>query len=477
MNENKFYITTSIAYTNAKPHIGYALELVQADTLARYWRSKLGKDNTYFLTGTDDHGIKIHETAQKKGIDTKKFVNDNIKGFKDLAKKLTISNNDFISTSDQKKHWDGAKKMWKLLDKSGDIYKKEYEGLYCVGCEAYLTKRDLVDGKCPNHDKKPELVREENYFFKLTKYKDRIKDFIKKDTIKIVPEERKNELLNILEEMEDVSFSRPSNKLPWGIPVPGDSSQTMYVWCDALTNYISALGFGKEKHDKLDKFWPADVHVIGKDILKFHAIYWPAMLISAGLTLPKEIFVHGWITSGGKKMSKTLGNVIDPIEVIEKYGEDALRYYLLREIPATGDGDFTWERFEEVYNGELANELGNLVNRVVKMSGKYSIKFKVKSEYFKENGNLLKLENFDFKGAIEDVWTEVRALNEFIEKNKPWELAKDDEKKLEAVLTEAQNKLYEIAFGLAIFMPETAEKIKRQLDTLKAEPLFPRIEK
>lgn len=469
----KKYITTSIAYTNAKPHIGYALELVQADVIARYYRDQ--KNDVFFLTGTDDHGIKIFRSAEEKKITPKQFVDGNIKEFKELVKKLNISNDRFISTSDKKAHWPGAQKLWKRLEEKGDIYKKSYEGMYCVGCEAYLTKRDLVDGKCTNHNKKPEVVKEENYFFKLTKYKDQIINKIKSDELKIVPVSRKNEVLNILAELEDVSFSRPKEKLPWGIPVPGDESHVMYVWCDALSNYLTGLGYGQKDETNFEKFWPADIHCIGKDILRFHAAIWPAMLLSAGLKLPKTIFVHGWITSEGKKMSKSLGNVVDPFEIIEKYGTDALRYYLLKEISATGDGNFSQKRFDEVYNGELANELGNLVMRVIVLSKKANIKnWKKKIFKSKYSGNI---EKYNFSQYLDDIWNKIiREQNKRIESTKVWELLKKNPKQAKIILIDSLNWLEFIAYYLEPFLPETAEKIQKQVVNLEAEPLFPRIQ-
>jgi len=475
MNKN-FYITTSIAYVNARPHIGYALELVQADILARYHR-EIG-ENVFFLTGTDDHGIKIERKAKELKIPINDFVRENIKAFKNLSKKLHISNDDFISTSDQKKHWPGATTLWRKLVEAGDIYKKKYEGFYCVGCEAFKKETDLVDGKCPDHGKAPEKIQEENYFFRLTKYTAKIKQLITDNKLAINPESKKNETLNILDNIEDVSFSRPKKKLSWGIPVPGDESQMMYVWCDALSNYISALGYGTKEDDKFRKFWPANIHVIGKDILKFHTIYWPAMLLSAGLKLPKEIFVHGHITADGQKMSKSLGNVIDPFEVIKKYGADALRYYLLREIPATGDGDFSAKKFDEVYNTELANELGNLVNRIIVMRKNFQLpifNFQSITNFQFSNKMQRLIEKYKFNEAIKEIWEEIRKANQFIEENKPWELAKTDKEKLKEVMNELNKQLLTINNQLEIFLPDTAKKIQQQLETQKPEVLFPRI--
>ncbi|MCL5795691.1 MAG: methionine--tRNA ligase, partial [Patescibacteria group bacterium] len=420
-------------------------------------------------TGTDDHGIKIYRSAQKAKITPKQFVDKNIQIFKKLTKAIQISNNDFISTSDQKKHWAGVQKIWLELKKSGDIYKKKYKGLYCVGCESYILKRDLIDGKCPIHQKEPEVIEEENYFFKLSKYKSIIKEKIESDELKIIPMERKHEVLNVIDHLEDISFSRPKEKLPWGIPVPDDESQVIYVWCDALSNYITALGYGTKNVEKFKKFWPADIHCVGKDILKFHAIFWPAILLSIKFPLPKNIFVHGFITSEGKKMSKSIGNVVDPFELTKKYGVDSLRYYLIREISATGDGDFSQRRFEELYDNELANDLGNLVNRVIVMTNKYDIKLKTQSSKVKtitQNPKIDKLiENLKFDEALKEIWKQ----------NKPWELVRTDPKKLQKVLLELVGMLHAICYMLHVFLPSTSAKIESQLQTLNPEPLFPRI--
>ncbi|MCK4525214.1 MAG: methionine--tRNA ligase, partial [Candidatus Andersenbacteria bacterium] len=366
--KSKFYITSSIAYANAAPHIGFAMEICQADVLARYHQMK--GDDVFFLSGMDENGSKAKKTAQEKGRNTQEFVNEISAKFQLLLDTLNISNNDFIRTTDQKRHWPAAQKLWNKLVETGDIYKGSYEGYYCVGCEAYLTEKDLVDGKCPNHQKAPEKIKEENYFFKLSKYSDQIREKIESDELEILPESRKNEILSMIKGgLRDVSFSRPKTVLDWGVPVPNDKTQTMYVWCDALTNYISALGY-ENNSEKFQKYWPADIHVIGKDILRFHTAIWPAMLLSIGLPLPKKIFVHGFITSDGKKMSKSVGNVIDPFEVIDKYGVDALRYYLLKEIPSGGDGDFSYKRFEELYQADLANGIGNLTARIITLGVK-----------------------------------------------------------------------------------------------------------
>lgn len=464
--KQKFYITTSIAYTNMLPHVGFALELVQADVLARYHRAS-GKD-AFFLTGTDEHGRKVAEAAEKAGKSPSRFSSEIAQRFKALTRVLNLSNDNFIRTSDKKTHWPVVKKVWLGLRKKGDIYKKKYKGAYCVGCEAFITKKDLQEGKCPIHRKEPEIIEEENYFFRLSKYSKKIEEAIKKDEIRIIPESRKKEMLSFLRQgLEDVSFSRPSKDLQWGVPVPGDKSQTVYCWADALTNYLSGAP-GR---------WPADVQCIGKDIQKFHCLIWPGMLLSLGLPLPETIFVHGFITVGGQKMSKSLGNVIDPFELVKKYGADPVRYFLLREIPATEDGDFTHEKFVQRYNADLAKGLGNLVARVVTLS---SAK-KVQMPRSKTAPGLKKqiivagkrhkeaLKEFRFNEALMAIWELIGFCDKYVETERPWEKGKQQ------VIGELLSAVREIALLLEPFLPETSEKIFRQLDNQQSRPLFPRI--
>ena len=487
MRSKKFYVTTSIAYTNSIPHIGFALEVVQADVIARYRRSQ-GKD-VFFLTGTDEHGAKIVKAAIEAQKNPKEFTDQISSQFRKLADILNLSISDFIRTTDQKKHWPSVKKVWQKLKKNGDIYKKQYYGLYCVGCEAFITKKDLIEGKCAIHKTASEVVEEENYFFKLSKYQNQIKKAIKEEKLKIIPERRKNEMLSFISQgLEDVSFSRPRKNLKWAIPVPDDDSQTIYVWADALVNYISALGYEKNS-PKFKKFWPADVHCIGKDILRFHATIWPGMLLSLGSPLPKNIFVHGFITSGGQKMSKSLGNVVDPFELVKKYGSagspqagtDAVRYFLLREIPPVEDGDFTFEKFEARYNADLAKGLGNLVSRVIALCGK----LKIKNEKAKTTIKNLKLkkfirqtrkkcskalDEFKFNEALAVIWDLISYCDKYIEQTRPWEQSKNQRTAIKELLFALGN----IAELLEPFLPETAGKIKAQLKTLQSKPLFPR---
>jgi methionyl-tRNA synthetase len=460
---SKFYITTSIAYVNAPPHIGFALELLQADVLARYHRLK-GED-VWFLTGTDEHGMSVFRSADKANLSPQEFVDKISQIFRNLTKKLHISNDDFIRTSDKVRHWPSVIKFWEKLLESDNLYKKKYKGWYCVGHESFVKKSDLVDGKCPLHKTFPEEIEEENWFFKLTKYKKIIRNIIEKSELKIIPESRTKEVLNLLDDAEDISFSRPITSLKWGIPVPNDSEQIMYVWADALTNYISALGYN-ENHEKFNKFWPADIHLIGKDILRFHAIYWPAMLLAAGLPLPKSIYVHGFITVEGEKMSKTIGNVIDPFDLIEKYGSEATRYFLLREIASTEDGDFSYKKLEERYNGDLANGLGNLINRVAmliqnNMNG--LLIYSEKNLEMKINNNDNKyekaIEDFRLHDAVSEIWKIITRANQYIDEQKPWIQVKENQKEFLKTMSSLVALIQNIAFLLKPFLPVTSEKI------------------
>ena len=481
----KFYITSSIAYTNMFPHLGFSLEVVQADVIARYHRL-LGED-VFYLTGTDEHGRKVMEAAKKSGKSPKEFCDEISAKFRDLKRILNLSNDDFIRTTDKKRHWPTVKKVWLKLKENGDIYKKKYKGLYCLGCEAFITKKDLKNGKCVVHQKEPEIIEEENYFFRLSKYSKEIEKIIKNNKIKIIPLGRKNEILNFIKQgLEDISFSRPRKDLKWGIPVPSDSTQTIYCWADALTNYISIIGYEKED-EKFRKYWPADVHCIGKDIQKFHCAIWPGMLLSLGLSLPKTIFVHGFITVGGQKMSKSLGNVISPFELVEKYGTDAVRYFLLREIPPTEDGDFTYEKFEKKYNSDLAAGLGNLVARVITLAKKNPkseitnpkqiLNPKFQKEIDKTWRNYKKaLAEFKFNEALIAIWDLISFCDKYIDKEKPWEIKNQKSKiKNQKVISDLLMAIKNIAELLQPFLPETSGKIFQQLKTKKSEILFPRL--
>lgn len=474
---NKFYITTAIPYVNAAPHIGHALEFVQTDVIARYHRL-LGQD-VILLSGGDENALKNVQAAQKAGVPIQKFIDSNTQLFKELAEKLHVQFDVFQKGSDTEKHFKSSQNLWKLCDKNGDIYKKEYEGLYCVGCETFYTQDELdSNSECFEHPgKKLDLISESNYFFRLSKYQQQLIDLISSDQLKIVPGTRKNEVLSFLKNpLQDISISRSNERARnWGVPVPNDTSQRIYVWFDALNIYQSGIGFGWNE-EKYKNYWPADVHVIGKGITRFHAIYWPAFLLSAKLKTPKSLFVHEYFTVNGQKMSKTLGNVIDPIELINKYGADGLRYYFLARFSPFNDGDFSEKDFKVVYNADLANGLGNLVSRVAKLSEKISLAGHDHdhSEFSPEYIKLI--EDYRFNEILEVVWQHIHGVDKFINDNEPWKIT--DEKKLTDVLQGAVHEIMLIAFEIAPFLPETAEKIRKQFSetTISSQsPLFPRI--
>jgi methionyl-tRNA synthetase len=408
---------------------------------------------------------------------------------KELDKLLNISYDDFIRTTDKKRHWPGVRFVWQKMTQKGDLYKSKYQGHYCSGCEAYLSEKELIDGKCIYHKQKPEFLDEENYFFRLSQYSDKLAKLIKGNKVKIVPASRKNEVLNIIKSgLKDISFSRSKAVLPWGIPVPGDDQQVIYVWCDALANYVSALGCGSKNLKKFRKYWPADLHIIGKDNLKFHALYWPAMLMSIGLPMPKKIYVHGFVTAGGQKMSKSSGNIADPFKMIKKYGLDPLRFYLLKEMPAYEDGDFTEEKFRERYNSDLANGLGNFSARVLVLTDKTRIQdTSVEKEIAKKieqtkNQVDRKLEDFKFNEALIEVWKLISFGDGYINKKKPWQFLPQD-LRFQTSIFNLLVILDNVAALLKIFLPETSEKItktikwvdKKTLKIKKIKPLFPRL--
>ncbi|TSC97432.1 MAG: methionyl-tRNA synthetase [Candidatus Berkelbacteria bacterium Licking1014_2] len=473
------FITTSIVYTNADPHIGFAMELIQADVLARFWRQQ--KEKVLFSTGVDEHGMKIYRStinleSQKSKVKSqnigivKKFVNEKTAKYQRLTKTLNISNDDFIRTTDKKRHWPAVGKIWRQLASQGDIYKKSYEGWYCSGCEAFLRPRDLVDNRCPNHQE-PELIKEENYFFNLTKYLPAVIELIQSDKIKILPETRKAEILSLAEDSQDVSFSRPAEKLPWGIPVPDDPSQTIYVWCDALTNYLSVIGYGQNPA-KFKRWWPADIHLIGKDILRFHALIWPAMLLAADLELPKQIFVHGFINFGGQRVSKSSGNVVDPFILVDKYGVDAVRYFLLREIPSDGDGDFSPSRLEQRYNGDLADDLGNLLLRLLTLGQRVKLRPGFKPVGAKAINIKKEISGFKLHLALQKIWLEISELNQEIERLKLWQLIKDKPAVGREKTGELLARLNQVAIALEPFLPATSAKLIHSLATGEKIVLF-----
>src|SRR3989338_257334 len=461
-DSHSFYITTPIFYPNARLHLGHAYTTTVCDILARYHRLK--GDKTYFLTGSDENTEKVVRAATVAGKSTKDYLDEIVGNFKDLFSKLGISYDQFIRTTDEINHYSGAIELWNRINKSGDLEKRSYKGLYCVGHESFITEKDLVDGKCPDHNELPQVFEETNWFFKLSKYTEAIKEKISSNEFKIVPDSRRNEILALLDRgLEDISFSRPANTVSIGIPVPNDSSQKMYVWCDALSNYISALGFGRTEDSLYKEFWPANVHVIGKDILRFHAAIWPAMLLSAGIPLPKTLFVHGFITSGGKKMSKSLGNVIDPLQLIEEYGAEAVRYYLARHISPFEDGDITLESFREAYNAHLANGLGNLVSRVMKMAEANLEAPAVIPEWEDMTEYFSYLEKFEINKAVDCIWAAITEIDKRIQEDQPFKLVKADKDRGQKIISELVVKLYSVARMLNPILPDTSVKMKKYI--------------
>ena len=488
-----FFISTSIPYVNANPHIGHALEFVQADVLARYRRQR-GED-VFFLTGTDDNALKNVQAAEAAHVPVEEWVDEHAEVFKKLARELNISNDDFIRTSKEKRHILGAQKLW-LSCKKEDIYKKKYRGLYCVGCEVFKTEKELVKGECPEHPgKKLEEVEEENYFFRLSKYQSELENLIESNKFKIIPESRRNETLQFIKSgLQDFSISRSRERAKnWGVEVPSDPSQIMYVWVDALSNYINALGYA-ENDEKFKKYWEKGgeiVHVIGKDIIRFHTLYWPAMLLSAGVRLPGTVFAHGFLTVEGQKMSKTIGNVVNPLEVVQKYGTEPTRYYLLREVSPYEDGDFSIRKFEERYNADLANGLGNFTARVLTLAADANIRINandaklenVVDEKIQETRKLVyqKLEEFKFNEALAAIWDLISFGDAYVNDKKPWDTAivKDQRSK---IILNLVIILDNVAALLKPFLPETAEKITSAIawegDSLRAKKigsLFPRL--
>lgn len=465
--KNKFYITTPIYYTNAKPHIGHAYTTVACDVLARW--NRLQDVETFFLTGTDEHGMKIQKKAEEAGKKTQEFVDEIVEEFKNLWSKgkLNIEYDNFIRTTDSA-HIKAVQEVLQTLFDKGAIYKGEYEGLYCTGCEQFKSENELVNGKCSDHDTVPEKMKEECYLMKMTSIQNDLIKKIESNEFKIAPEKYKNEILSFLKNqtLNDVSISRKN--VSWGIQLPFDPEHTTYVWVDAFLNYLTGLGWdGDEKN--IPKFWPVDINMIGKDILRVHATIWPAILMHLGIKLPKMLFTHGHILSAGKKMSKTLGNVITIDEMLEKFGTDGTRYLLMSGGTFGDDLDLTMERMTEKYNADLANGLGNLVSRVIKLN--------------QDTNNIKDLkisldkcfEKIDLSAALNIIWNIIKEDNKFIEENKPWELAKTDKTKFKEAMEKLISDLYLISQLLIPFMPETAEKIKTALETKKVEPLFQRI--
>ncbi len=476
--KDKFYLTSAIPYVNAAPHIGHAQEFVYADVIRRYKQSQ-GKD-TLYLCGADENALKIFQAAEKAGQTPQEFTDAHNQEFLTMAEKLNVPFDVWQRGTDTDHHFPSSQNLWTLCQNAGDIYKKTYSGLYCVGCEMFYTEEELNEnGECFEHPgKKLDRVSEENYFFRLSKYQDFLEKLITENTLDIIPDIRKNEALSFIRKgLPDFSISRSKERARgWGIPVPGDPSQIMYVWFDALNIYQTGIGFGwdDEKHKQ---WWPQDLMVIGKGITRFHAIYWPAILKSAGLALPKQLFIHGYLTVDGQKMSKTIGNVVDPIGLIEKYGTDAVRYYLLREIPSHGDGDYSERRFKEMYNADLANELGNAVSRLAKLSQTSGFSFSPSAYPFAKIrpavNNFLDMFRFDL--ALQVIWQRVKELNERINSEQPWNKQGED---LRKSLIGCNAVLYNIAEVLDPFLPDTSGKILEQFRgpaITVQPPLFPRI--
>lgn len=512
MTENRpaYFISTSIPYVNARPHVGHALEYVQTDAYARFHR--LLREDVYFLSGSDENSLKNVQAAEAEGITTRELVDRNVTYFEEALALLNGSNDGFIRTGVDPIHFAGAEKLWRAMEASDDVYKKRYSGLYCVGEEAFFSEDELVNGLCPDR-RPPVLVEEENYFFRLSRYQDELHRLISTGELQIVPDAPRNEVLRFIERgLEDFSISRSQERARgWGVPVPDDASQVMYVWVDALANYITALDYATEG-ELYQRYWLnafSRVHEIGKNIVRFHAIYWPAMLLSAGLPLPTHIVVHGFLTIDGEKMSKSLGNVFDPSEVVNEYGADAVRYYLLREISPGGDGDFSLRRLVERYNAELANDLGNLVNRTVSMLNRY------RGGVIPAAGDLSALEldlnaladnvatratelmgAYEPQQALAAIWELVTAANTYVEQSAPWVIAREArngdasaEGRLDTVLATLAATVGRLAWLLQPYIPAASQEIARQLGSATPEqqpaagqqvtepsPIFPRLE-
>ncbi|MCO5973387.1 methionine--tRNA ligase [Actinoallomurus soli] len=521
MTRSHVYVTTTIPYVNARPHVGFALELVQADVLARHHRRR--GDAVRLQAGTDDNALKNVQAAERAGVPVQEFVDRNAAAFVALHRPLNVSVDDVVHTSRDPGHRAGVERFWRACEAAGDLYRKHYEGLYCVGCEQFSTPAELDDGRCPEHGTAPQRVAEENWFFRLSRYADRLHDLIDSGRLRIEPAERRNEVLGFIAGgLEDFSVSRSvARARGWGIPVPGDPSQVVYVWWDALGNYLTALGYGTGDAD-LRRWWSAAdrrIHLLGKGVVRFHAVYWPAMLLSAGLPLPTEILVHGYLTAGGRKISKSGGATVDPVALVDAYGTDAVRWWLLREVPRVGDADFTHDRLIARADDELANGIGNLVNRVVAMLHRYRdgrppVLPGTDGEVLldpearpRDAGRLpdvpagqvvaacerapalvaAALDAFDLRAATEAVRAIADAANRFVEQVRPWELARaeragdgDAGRRLDAALAVLLHACRTLGAELSPFLPDAADRIARQCAAVDGRlpapsPVFPRL--
>ncbi len=477
-DRQNFYITTTLPYVNAKPHIGFAMEVIRADAIARFMR-KVGK-NVFFNTGTDEHGVKIYLKAQEEGITAQELVDTNASLYKDLMNKLTISNDAFIRTTDEQ-HIKSAQAFWNVCNEKGYIEKRTYSGLYCRGCELFKTERDLVDGKCTDHPSTPlEEISEENYFFKYSKFAEQLlalyeqKDFV-------IPEFRLNEIKNQIKEgLEDFSISRVKEKMQWGIPVPGDDTQVMYVWFDALVNYVSTIGW-PHNMEQFNTFWNPEistmVQICGKDNLRQQSAMWQAMLIAAGLPATSHIIINGFITVDGQKMSKSLGNVINPLEIVNQYGVDALRYFMIRELSPFEDGDFNQDRFKEAYNANLANGIGNLTNRILKMAQDNILKNDVTLADELPQEYVEKMYELNIHRASEIAWAHIAELDKYIQTTEPFKLIKTNPEEGKKIIAELVSKLYIIAHMVEPFIPTASKQIFEAIEKFEKPevPVFNRM--
>lgn len=469
------YITTTLPYVNASPHMGHALEFVQADTLARFWR--LQGEEVFFNMGVDEHGQKVSRKADEEGVGRQAYVDKYAAEVKELKSALNLSYDNFIRTTDEA-HKVAAQEMWQRCEATGDIYKKKYTGLYCVGCEAFKVETDLVEGRCPDHKTEPEEVEEENYFFKLSNYQVYLEEYLSKEG-SVLPDWRRQEALKFVQGgLEDLSISREKSRMDWGIKVPGDDNHVMYVWFDALTNYISTLGWPVDAEGKFSKFWEKGetLQLAGKDQVRFQVVIWQAMLKSVSLKATDTIFIHGFINSDGHKMSKSLGNVINPYDLVEKYGTDASRYIMLRHVHPVDDSDLTWEKMDEAYTANLVNGLGNLVARIMKMAETHLESPVVVTE--ESSVDIKAVNHFEFQTVLNGVWAAIGAMDEYIAENEPFKVVKTNPDEAKEMIVKLVKDLQEVGEALVAFMPETAEIILKAVkENQKPENLFNRLEK